>query len=120
MGPQQPIVLFDGVCNLCHGAVRFLTRHSPKGRFRFLSLGSDEAQRLLAGHDVGDSVVLIDDAGIHTRSTAALRLTRYLNFPRPLARVGFLIPRPLRDLVYNWIARNRYRWFGRNDSCSLY
>ena len=120
---QSALVLFDGVCNLCNASVRFLYRRDPRANLRFANLQSDAARRLLPRFNLPahylDSFVLIEGEICYTRSTAALRVLRYLHFPWPLLSVLLIIPAPLRDPVYDWIARNRYRWFGRRDSCLL-
>jgi predicted DCC family thiol-disulfide oxidoreductase YuxK len=117
-------ILFDGVCNLCNGLVQFVIERDPAARFRFGALQSEGAQRLLAS--VGrsspaapETFVLFEDNRVFTRSTAALRIVRRLPFPWPLAYGFILIPRTLRDAIYDWTARHRYRWFGRRDQCLL-
>jgi predicted DCC family thiol-disulfide oxidoreductase YuxK len=123
--PSRPVVLFDGVCNLCNSAVQWLIARDPEGRFAFASLQSRAAHEVLAAAGVEDtsglpdSIVLVDPAGVHVRSAAALRIAGLLGFPYNLARIAFLVPRPLRDAVYRLIARHRYRWFGRRDVCML-
>lgn len=118
-----PILLFDGVCNLCNASVNFVIDRDPKGRFRFASLQSGAAKRALqrAGvvEDLPDSVVLIDRKGVHTQSTAALRVARRLGPPWSLLAIFLILPRILRDPLYTWIARNRYRWFGRQTACRI-
>jgi predicted DCC family thiol-disulfide oxidoreductase YuxK len=118
-----PVILFDGVCNLCNGFVRFVIARDPDGRFQFGALQSPAARRLLDSFDLRDagpdSVVLIEDGRAWTRSAAALRITRGLSFPWPLAAVFVVVPRPLRDWIYNLVARNRYRWFGKRDVCMV-
>lgn len=123
MVTDGPVVLFDGVCNLCNGAVQWLIERDDDGRLRFASLQSEAAARAL--RDAGvvdaatlpDSIVLIDEKGVHLRSTAALRIGATLGLPWSLGRIGLLVPRPLRDAVYSFIARRRYRWFGKRDAC---
>ena len=118
---STPVVLFDGDCNLCHGAVQFVLRRDRRQRFRFASLQSAAGRRLLA--DLGvlgtlpDSIVLVHAGRVRTKSAAALAIARGLRWPWPLATVAWLVPWPLRDLVYDWIARNRHRWFGRRQEC---
>lgn len=123
MGETSPIVLFDGVCNLCSGSVQFLLKRDPEGRFRFAPLQSDVGRSLLAEHGLAvdrlSSVVLIEDGRAWQESAAALRIARHLPGPWKLLRFFAIFPRPLRDLVYRWIARNRYRWFGKTESCWL-
>jgi predicted DCC family thiol-disulfide oxidoreductase YuxK len=121
--PGGPVVLFDGVCNLCNGSVRFVVRHDRRGRFRFASLQSEAGQALLRRHglDPADlfSVVLVDGGRVTTRSDAALDVARGLGGAWRAAGLLRAVPRPVRDRVYDWVARNRYRWFGRRDACML-
>lgn len=121
---EHPIVLFDGVCHLCEGVVRFAIARDPAARFRFAPLQSPLGRALLERHgldpDALDAVVLVDGDGAHERSTAALRLARGLAAPwRWLAPPLLWLPRRLRDAVYDWIAHHRYRWFGRRDECLM-
>jgi len=119
--PRRPVILFDGVCNLCTGAVQFVLERDPEGRFDFASLQSAAARRLLdesgAASPLPDSIVLLDDAGVHTRSDAALRISAHLRAPWPLLRGFRFVPKPLRDGVYDFIARRRHLWFGTRESC---
>jgi predicted DCC family thiol-disulfide oxidoreductase YuxK len=119
----HPIVLFDGVCNLCSGSVQFIIPRDREGRFRFASLQSPVGQELLArfGIDptVVDSVVVIEGDRWYKESDAALRVARGLAGPWKVLTVFRLIPRPLRDRLYRLIARNRYRWFGKKEACWL-
>lgn len=115
------VILFDGVCNLCNGLVQFVIARDPAQHFRFASLQSEAARRCLADagmtRDAPDSIILLDDGRLFTRSTAALRIARRLRFPWPCAFALVIVPRPVRDWVYDVVARNRYRWFGRRDAC---
>jgi predicted DCC family thiol-disulfide oxidoreductase YuxK len=117
------VILFDGVCNLCNGFVQFVITRDPSERFRFGALQSDGARRLLASGPhtapVSDSVVLLDEGRVFTRSTAALRIARQLTFPWRLAYLFILVPRPVRDWIYDWVASHRYGWFGRRDVCMV-
>jgi predicted DCC family thiol-disulfide oxidoreductase YuxK len=116
------IVFFDGVCNLCNAAVRFIVHRDPKAYFRFASLQSEIAAKMVPAdcrQEAGDSILLLENEDCFSSSTAALRIARKLRFPWPLLYVGILIPRFLRDPIYAWIARNRYRWFGKKDACEL-
>src|SRR5262245_11237584 len=117
------VLFFDGVCNLCNGAVNFLIDRDRRSVLRFAPLQGTTFAALRERHpDLGriDSLVLQDQDGIHVRSTAALRILRHLGLPWSLlGRLGFLVPRPLRDWVYDRVARSRYRWFGRRDACRL-
>ena len=118
------VVLFDGVCNLCTGVVQFVIRHDQAGRIRFAALQSAAGQALLAQYGLSTSdlntVVYIKDGQAQVRSTAALSLLGDLGGPwRWLAALLRVVPRGLRDAVYGLVARNRYRLFGKRDSCLL-
>ena len=117
------LVLFDGVCHLCNGFVQFVIARDPDGRFQFGALQSASARRVLELHEtpdpLPDTVVLVEDGQVFTRSTAALRIARRLTFPWPLASVFLVVPRQWRDGIYAVIARHRYAWFGRRDRCMV-
>lgn len=115
----ERIVLFDGVCNLCNGAVQFILARDPQARFRFASLQSDVARRLLKGEVPAETMVLIEAGKVHTKSDAALRIARCLRAPWPLLYAFVAIPRGLRNMVYDWVACHRYAWFGKRDACML-
>ncbi len=121
--PDQPILLFDGVCNLCHGSVLFVLRHERTPALRFCALESETGARLLTRHGIGTdyrgSLVVIDAGRVFLKSDAALQVARYLQWPWSWGRAALIFPRPLRDWAYDLIARNRYRWFGRHDACLL-
>ena len=124
MSVKRPVILFDGVCNLCNSAVQWVIERDKEGRFDFATLQSDAARRELGTvmgekeiNALPDSIVLLDSDGVHIRSAATLRIARGLGSRFTLPRLGILLPRPIRDAVYNLIARNRYRWFGRRDTC---
>ncbi len=120
---SSPVLLFDGVCNLCNGYVQWLIRHDPKGVFRYASLQSDAGRTLLAQAglptDQMDTVVLLDQGRTYTRADVALRITGQLGGLWPLLGVLRMVPRPLRNAIYDWVARNRYRWFGKRESCMM-
>lgn len=125
METKPPVVLFDGVCNLCAASVQFLIERDPQGQFRFCSLQSPTGQRLLAEHGhvlppgVPESVLLLEGGVVFDRSEAALRIARYLPAPwRWLWPLRFM-PRLLRDAAYKLIASNRYRLFGKKEACWL-
>jgi len=117
------LILFDGLCNLCSGSVQFVIERDPSGRFQFGSLQSAAARRVLQEHGatdpLPDSIVLVEDGRVFTRSTAALRIARRLPYPSRLAAVFIAVPRPFRDWVYDLLARYRYRWFGKLDRCMM-
>ncbi len=118
-----PVILFDGVCNLCNGFVQFVIARDPQARFRFASLQSNAAASLLNGRiqngPIPDSVLLVEDGRIYTQSTAALRVARGLGFPWNLSYGFLIVPKPLRDAVYDWVASNRYEWFGKRAVCMV-
>ena len=121
---QHPLLLFDGVCNLCNGFVQFVIRRDPKGVFRFTALQSEVAQELLTEREVEnrtdlDTVILIEKGKVYTHSDVALRVVRRMPGLWPLFGVFRIIPKFLRDAIYNWVARNRYRWFGKRESCMI-
>jgi len=119
---KNPIILFDGVCNLCNGTVDFLIRKDRKRQFRFVALQSDGGEKIMRKFNIPadcDSVILIYDGKIYFESEAALKITSFLHFPWNLAKVFHLIPKKLRDKIYKWIAGNRYKWFGKRNSCRI-
>jgi predicted DCC family thiol-disulfide oxidoreductase YuxK len=124
---ESPIILFDGVCNLCNASVQFIIERDPTAIFHFASLQSASGQAILAENALNatlqndasaeDSVILVENGKIYDRSTAALRIARQLSGGVKLLYVFIVIPRPIRDFVYKFIAKNRYRWFGKQDAC---
>jgi len=117
----RPVILFDGVCNLCTGSVRFVIERDSRKQFRFASLQSPVAEKLLGPQrneaDRLESVVLVVGERIYRKSSAALLIARRLDGLWPLLSVLLAIPRPLRDAVYDWIGRRRYRMFGKRAAC---
>jgi predicted DCC family thiol-disulfide oxidoreductase YuxK len=115
------VILFDGVCNLCTGSVRFVIERDSRKQFRFASLQSPVAEKLLGPQrneaDRLESVVLVVGERIYRKSSAALLIARRLDGLWPLLSVLLAIPRPLRDAVYDWIGRRRYRMFGKRAAC---
>ena len=120
---DKPIVLFDGVCNLCNSAVQFIIRHDKKNIFMFTSLQSDTGQKLLAQYDLPlnelNSFILIENNKAYTRSSGALRVIKKLKGLWPLLYGFMIVPKFIRDGVYNWVGRNRYKWFGKQDACMI-
>lgn len=118
----RAIILFDGVCNLCSSSVQQVLTHDAAGYFQFASLQGAAGQQLLQQHGLPltdfNSFVLIEDGEVYTRSTAALRAARHLRGYKWLYPL-IVVPRFLRDAVYNLVARNRYRWFGHKNECWL-
>ncbi|MEJ7821771.1 MAG: thiol-disulfide oxidoreductase DCC family protein [Chitinophagaceae bacterium] len=120
---EQPIVLFDGVCNLCNGAIKFIIRHDKKKVFLFASLQSEAGKKILAQYnfpsDELNSFILIDKGKAYTRSTGALMVAKKMNGLWPVLYSYIIIPAFIRDSIYNWISTNRYKWFGKKDECML-
>lgn len=123
INPEQSILLFDGVCNLCNGIVRFVLKRDPSARFLFASLQSESGRERLARFGLSgtdfDTVILIEDGNWYGKSSAALRTLRLLGWPWKALYAFMLVPRPIRDAVYDLVARNRYRVFGKRESCML-
>ena len=121
MQTAQPLVLFDGVCNFCSGSVNFLIKQDKGKKLKFAPLQSAAAQALLPARGLNNhalnSFILIEGQNAYVRSTAALRLLSYLPWYWQWARLFWIVPRFIRDAVYNLIAQNRYRWFGKKDNC---
>jgi len=119
----MPTLLFDGVCNVCNASVNFVIDHDASGRVRLGALQSDAGQALLRAHGLDpaylDSLVLLDDGQVFTKSDAALRLARYLDGRWPWLERLRVLPRGLRDALYDLVAKNRYRWFGVRESCRM-
>lgn len=117
------VVFYDGVCGLCNRVVQFIIPRDRRGAFRFATLQSETGQRLLAayGKDTSalDTFLLLEDGRVYDRSTAALRVVRRLGSLWPLLYGFIVLPRPLRDALYRFVAKRRYRWFGESESCLL-
>jgi predicted DCC family thiol-disulfide oxidoreductase YuxK len=117
----SPIILFDGVCNFCNGAVNFIIRQDKKKDFRFAALQSEAGQNLLAKYQLPqttfESFVLIKNGIVYQKSSAALQVCNGLPWYWQWTQIFWLLPKLLRDAVYDLIARNRYKWFGKKESC---
>lgn len=119
---MSSIVLFDGVCNFCNGAVNFIIRHDRDGRFKFAPLQSETGERLKREYSIPpdtDSLVLVEGGKAYTHSTGALKIAKGLGGIWQLAYVFMLLPEPVRDWFYKTFAKNRYKWFGRKDVCMI-
>lgn len=123
MNESHPVVLFDGVCNLCNRSVQFIIRRDKKDQFRFAALQGKTGQAILARHglpaDSFNSFILAEGDKIYTRSTGALRMLKKLGGGWSILYGFIIVPRFIRDWVYDQVARNRYRWFGRQESCMI-
>lgn len=120
---QPSILLFDGHCNLCSFFVRFVIPRDPRRNFKFASLQSEEARRLLESVNGVyllsglDTFIMVEDGRTYVKSSAALRVIRKLKGLWPLLYGLIIFPKSVRDAVYDWVAANRYRWFGRTQQC---
>ena len=119
----QYLVLFDGVCNLCNGSVKFLIKRDKKKKFRYASLQSNIGQKVLWEIDLDpkktDSIVFLAEGATFTKSTAALRIAKSLGGIWSILEVLLLIPAPIRNLVYDVIAKNRYKCYGKKEECMV-
>lgn len=123
---NTPVIFFDGICNLCNASVIFIIRHDKRGHFKFASLQSDFAndflkkQGLMADDkNLPDSLVLVQENRIYFKSEAALEIAKQLSGIWKGLIIFRIIPRPLRDRLYDVVARNRYKWFGKRQSCMV-
>ena len=122
-GTAHPVILFDGVCNLCSSAVQFVIKKDPTDIFRFASLQSDYGEKVLLNYKLETkdfaSFVLLDKEKIYTKSTAALMVAKKLSGGIRFMYAFIVVPAFIRDFIYNIIAKNRYRWFGKKNECWL-
>ncbi|GIN73817.1 hypothetical protein J14TS2_42920 [Bacillus sp. J14TS2] len=119
---MDAIILFDGECNLCNSSVQFIIKHDSTAYFHFASLQGVEGKKLLNQYNVqndGSSMILIEKGKIYRKSTAVLRICRHLNGVWKLAHFLLVVPVPIRNFFYNFIANHRYKWFGKKQSCML-
>ena len=121
---DKKIILFDGVCNLCNGAVTFIIEHDKKDVFRFASLQSEIGKKLVEERGMDpeelDSIILIDPGvAYYQKSTAALEISRELSGGYSLLKNLSFIPEGFRDSLYNFVANNRYKWYGKKESCMI-
>jgi len=120
---HNPVIIFDGVCNLCNGAVAFIINRDRSARFRFAPIQSAAANNLIARLELSgvklDSIILVENCKFYIKSTAALRICRELGALWPLLYIFILVPRPIRDYFYDIVAKNRYGWFGKRERCMV-
>jgi predicted DCC family thiol-disulfide oxidoreductase YuxK len=121
MTAEKKIVLFDGVCNLCSSAVQFIIKRDKKNQFLFVSLQSSSASELLKKYNYAESnfnsFILIDNNKIYTHSSAVLRVVKYLSSIWSVLYLFIIVPKFIRDGIYNFIAKRRYKWFGKKEEC---
>jgi predicted DCC family thiol-disulfide oxidoreductase YuxK len=120
---KKPIILFDGVCNLCNRSVQTVIKHDPGGKFLFASLQSAEGQKILQQYQLPyngfNSFVLIQNGKAYTKSTGALKVAGQINGWWKLLYGFIILPKFIRDAGYSWIANNRYQWFGKKEECMI-
>jgi len=114
-------IFFDGVCNLCNGAVDFVLKRDKKGVFKFASLQSDVANDIIPDDlkEVDSIILYKSDGHFLTKSDAAIEIGRQLRGLWPIIIIFKIFPRPIRDWFYSKIAKNRYKWFGKRDTCRM-
>ena len=120
---QNPVILFDGVCNLCNGSVLFILNRDPSGIFKFAPLQSETGKNLLSKFDLPNdklnSIILVENNEYYLRSTAALKILQRLGALWKIVYVFMLVPRPVRDYIYDIVASNRYKWYGKRAECMI-
>src|SRR6218665_1946007 len=119
---QYSVVLFDGVCNYCNTMVNFAIKHNKARSLRFAALQSEAGIALKSQYNIDDnidSLVLIEEGRAYVYSSAAFKICKHLNFPYSLAYGLMVLPKFIRDAGYKWFAKNRYKWFGKKDSCMI-
>ncbi len=120
---KQKIILFDGICNLCNNSVTFVIKRDSKNLFKYAALQSEAGKELVKEHGIDtettDSIILIEANKAYVKSSAALRIAKHLSGGWPLLYGFIIIPTFLRNWVYDWVARNRYKWFGKKESCMI-
>lgn len=120
---EERLIVFDGVCNWCNAWVDFTIARYPRAKFKFGTLQSEPAQQILTSLRLStedfETFLLLEQGRVFTKSTAALKILRQLSGLWPLFYLGIVIPRPLRDTVYDYVARRRYRWMGKADTCRV-
>jgi predicted DCC family thiol-disulfide oxidoreductase YuxK len=120
---DTPVILFDGVCNLCNSSVQYVIKHDARKIFRFAALQSDAGQAILKQHNLSstdfNSFILLQNNTVYTKSTAALLVAKQLDGIVKVLYGFIIVPAFIRNAVYNIIAKNRYRWFGKQTSCMM-
>jgi len=120
---EEPIVVFDGVCNLCEDSVAFIIARDPEAKFKFVSAQSPIGKEIQERYGIDaiedETVILIKNGKVFTHSDASLEISKDLTGPWRLLRYAKAVPRPIRNRVYSIIAKNRYKWFGKKNECML-
>ena len=121
---HKKLILFDGVCNLCNSTVQYVINHDTRDIFMFAALQSDIGKKLINSYKIDtnktDSIFLYSqNSGLKMKSTAALYIAKHLGFPNNIMAVFLIVPAFIRNWVYDYIAKNRYKWYGKRDNCML-
>ena len=120
---QNPVILFDGICNFCNAGINFIIKQDNKKHFRFAALQSDAGQKILQQHGLPtegfESFILVKDGKVYQRSAAGLKVYNQLSWYWKWTQLGWIAPKFIRDGIYNYIARNRYKWFGKKEACMI-
>lgn len=123
MFDNHKIILFDGVCNLCNGAINFVIKKDNKNTFKFAALQSEIGQELTSKFNIDrtkvDSIILIDGDKHYEKSSAALHIAKHMGSAFPLLFGFMIVPKFIRNAVYDYVARNRYKWFGKKENCMI-
>lgn len=121
---NKQLILFDGVCNLCNTSIQYVIKHDKHNVFMFAPLQGKSGQKIIKDFNIDtsktDSIILYNEKkGISYKSTAALKIATKLGFPQNVLGVFLIVPVFIRNLVYDFIARNRYKWYGKKDACMI-
>ncbi|OBX26528.1 putative DCC family thiol-disulfide oxidoreductase YuxK [Gelidibacter algens] len=124
LGNNKQLILFDGVCNLCDASVQYIVKHDQHDMFRYTALQSDVGKEIIETFNIDtakmDSILLYSvEKGIYYKSTAALKIASQLGFPRNLMAIFLIVPPFIRNWVYDYIAKNRYEWYGKKEECMI-
>ena len=124
LSKNKALIFFDGVCNLCNSSVQFVIKKDHNNHFLFAPLQSTIAQELISKYNIditkSDSILLyIPEKGLYEKSTAVLKIASKLKFPWSILSIFLLVPKSIRNWVYDYIAKNRYRWFGKKEACMI-
>lgn len=124
MPKNKQLILFDGVCNLCNSSVLYVIKHDKANRFMFAPLQSDVGRQIIERYNIDssktDSILLFSEKkGLSIKSSAALHISKHLGFPRNVMPVFFIVPTFIRNWVYDYVAKNRYKWYGKKEACMI-
>jgi predicted DCC family thiol-disulfide oxidoreductase YuxK len=121
--PIKPVIFFDGVCNLCNESVLFVIKRDRKGKFNFAPIQSSYAEHQLKGFDYStqelNTILLLKNGKLYQKSSAVLEIAKGLSGGWPLLYAFIIVPVVIRNFVYDWVARNRYKWFGKKEACMI-